>query len=84
MKKLKFKKVNNKNMRKYTAKYLTDLGMNKEFLQIKEMGKNYHRCKNSYIKFNISKWPQKTSRETSKWEIHFKQMTVKWVKILTI
>lgn len=39
MKKLKFKKVNNKNMRKYTAKYLTDLGMNKEFLQIKEMGK---------------------------------------------
>lgn len=26
-------------MRKYTAEYLTDLGMNKEFLWIKEMGK---------------------------------------------
>lgn len=26
-------------MRKYTAEYLTALGMNKEFLWIKEMGK---------------------------------------------
>lgn len=42
-------------MRKYTAEYLTDLGMNKEFLRIKEMGKNHQRCKDSYSKFNISK-----------------------------
>lgn len=71
-------------MRKYTVKYLNDLGMDKECLQIKEMGKNYQRCRNSYIKFKISKWPQKTSRQILKWEIHFKQMTVIWVKLLTM
>jgi len=42
-------------MRKYTAEYLTDLGMNKEFLWIKKMGKNHQRYKDSYIKFNIPK-----------------------------
>lgn len=39
IKKLKLKKINNKNMRKYTVKYSTDLGMNKEFLGLKGMGK---------------------------------------------
>lgn len=43
-------------MRKYKVKYLTDLGMNKEFLKIKgieNMSPKMQRL--SYIKFSISK-----------------------------
>lgn len=36
-------------MRTYTIKYLTVLGMNREFLRIKGMGKNQQRCKDLAI-----------------------------------